>query len=124
MDKKEALEIVQKNGLELDNLPAHFKKNKEIVLEAVKEDGYALDDADDSLKKDREIVLEAVKQNGYALLLADDSFQKDKEVVLEALKKSGTLKDRDGKTILISLEDIDESLRNDPDILAIVNKKK
>ena len=74
MEKKEALEIVQKNGLELDNLPAHFKK--------------------------------------------------DKEVVLEALKKSGTLKDRDGKTILISLEDIDESLRNDPDILAIVNKKK
>tara|TARA_B110000503_G_C6753704_1_gene252648 strand:- start:84 stop:383 length:300 start_codon:yes stop_codon:yes gene_type:complete len=99
MEKKEALEIVQKNGLELDNLPAHFKKDKEIVLEAV-------------------------KQNGYALLLADDSFQKDKEVVFEALKKSGTLKDRDGKTILISLEDIDESLRNDPDILAIVNKKK
>ena len=46
--------------------------------------------------------------------------------MLEALKNNGTLKvkDRDGKTILISLEDIDESLRNDPDILAIVNKKK
>ena len=102
MDKKEALKIVKKDGYWTEGW-----------LQAVYH-----------FKKDREIVLEAVKQNGYALLLADDSFQKDKEVVLEALKKSGTLKDRDGKTILISLEDIDESLRNDPDILAIVNKKK
>ena len=32
MDKEEALKIVQKDGLELKNLPDHFKKDKEIVL--------------------------------------------------------------------------------------------
>ena len=99
MDKKEALKIVQEDDWQLKDLPAHFRKDKKFILEAV-------------------------KLNGHALEYADDSLKKDKEVVLEALKKSGTLKDRDGKTILISLEDIDESLRNDPDILAIVNKKK
>ena len=70
MDKKEALKIVQRDGLELINLPAHFKKDKEVVLEAVK----------------------ATR--------------------------------RDHKYNIDVLEIIDESLRNDPDILAIVNKKK
>ena len=36
MDKKEALKIVQRDGLNLRNLPAHYKKDREIVLEAVK----------------------------------------------------------------------------------------
>ena len=57
MEKKEALEIVQKNGLELDNLPAHFKKDKEIVLEAVKQNGYALRYADDNFKKDKDALI-------------------------------------------------------------------
>ena len=39
MDEERALKIVQKDGLELENLPDHFKKNKEIVLEAVKQEG-------------------------------------------------------------------------------------
>ena len=58
MDKEEALKIMQKDGLELKNIPNHIKKVEEIVLEAVIQDGYALQHADDSLKKDKEIVLE------------------------------------------------------------------
>jgi hypothetical protein len=61
-----------------------------------------------------------VKINGYALEYADDSLKKDKEVVLEAVKATR----RDHKYNIDVLEIIDESLRNDPDILAIVNKKK
>ena len=104
MDKKEALKIVKKDCNELENLPAQFKKDKEIVLEAVKQDGYVIAIIDESLKKDKEIVLEALKKvdkdypwhGGYSTYLTP------KEL----------------------LGDVDYSLRNDPDILAIVNKKK
>ena len=37
MDKKEALKIVQEFGPKLEELPDHFKKDKEIVLAAVKD---------------------------------------------------------------------------------------
>ena len=58
MDKKEALKIVKKDGYELENLPANFRKDKEVVLESIKETGgYTLEYADDSLKKDSEVVL-------------------------------------------------------------------
>ena len=43
----------------------------------------------------------------------DDIFKKDKEIVIEAIKQ-----DKD------ALECADKSLWNDPDILAVVNKKK
>lgn len=35
MDKKKAIKIVKKDGLELRNLPINFKKDKEIVLTAL-----------------------------------------------------------------------------------------
>jgi len=56
MEKKEALKIVQRDGLELKNLPAHFKKDKEIVLEAVKQNSFALNYADESLRNDPDIL--------------------------------------------------------------------
>ncbi len=192
--KEKALRLVQKDGFELQNLPAHFKKDKEVVLEAIEEIGYALEYADDSLKKDKEIILkaiktngdvlqyadkslkkdrkfilEAVKQNGVALEFVEESLKKDQEVVLEAVKRSGwalqfadknlkknkeivleavkhtgfalefadkSLK-KDKEIVLETVkshavhfpdnpypDDADDSLRNDPDILAIVNKKK
>jgi len=56
MEKKEALKIVQRDGIELKNLPVHFKKDKEIVLLAVKQWGGVLQYADDSLKNDPDIL--------------------------------------------------------------------
>ena len=80
----------------------------------MKSRGYALQFADKSFRKDKEIVLEAVISDAYcALKYADKSFRKDKEIVLEAVKRNG-----------VALEHADESLKNDPDILAIVSKKK
>ena len=54
-----------------------------------------------------------MKLNGAALQQVDDIFKKDKEIVIEAIKQ-----DKD------ALECADKSLWNDPDILAVVNKKK
>ena len=106
MDKKEALKIVKKDGFELENLPDHFKKDKDIVLEAVKQWGNTLVYADNSLKKDREIVLEAIKQDGLVLEHVDNSLKKDKEIVLIAVKQYGT-----------SLEYADNSLKKDKEIV-------
>ena len=38
MDKKDALKQVSENGMDLENLPEKFKKDKEIVLKAVSND--------------------------------------------------------------------------------------
>lgn len=64
MDKKEALKKVQELGTELENLPDHFKKDKEVVFAAVKSVVPALAYADDSLKKDPDI-LAAVEKYKY-----------------------------------------------------------
>ena len=93
------------------------------MLELMKQDGEAIVFADESLKKDKKFILKAVKQYGGALEHADESLKKDKEVVLEAVKQGAD----DFKSVGFNLhyeEFADESLRNDPDILAIVNKKK
>jgi len=42
--------LVKKNGLELENLPTHFKKDREIVLAAVKGNGSVLEYVHSSLK--------------------------------------------------------------------------
>ena len=82
MDKKEALEIVKKDGEKITSLPENFQKDREVVLEAIKNFPLALHDVSykhKSLLKDRELVLEAVK-NGSSVLFNDDidkSFLKD-----------------------------------------------
>ena len=48
--------MVKKNGLELENLPTHFKKDREIVLAAVRSDGFAIVDTDRKLTMDRDIL--------------------------------------------------------------------
>jgi hypothetical protein len=41
INKKQALNIVKKNGLNLSKIPHKFKKDREIVLAAVRNDGFA-----------------------------------------------------------------------------------
>jgi len=163
MNKKEALRLVKKDGAELNNLAAHFKKDKDIVLTAVKQMGNAISYADESLRKDRKIALAAVKQNGTAINYIDESLKKDEKFVkainweavnndfaeaagmsslpknqaLEFVKKDGlTLKylhhlKKDKEVVIAAIKKNDmalqfahKSLWNDPDILAILNKKK
>jgi len=56
MDNKEALNLVQEHGYNLERLENEFKKDKEIVLLAVTQDGYSMEYADKSLKKDPDIL--------------------------------------------------------------------
>ena len=53
MTREEALELVNEDAFNLDNLPEEFKKDREIVLAAVQQYGVALEYADESFKKDK-----------------------------------------------------------------------
>ena len=66
--------MVKKNGLELENLPKHFKKDREIVLAAVRSDGFAIVDADSKFLDDKEIAIAAIKNNTGAFLLLNKNF--------------------------------------------------
>ena len=123
-DKKFILEAVKQNAPALKYVDESFKKDKEIVLEAVKQTGYALEYVDESFKKDKEIVLEAVKQTGFALEYADDRLKKDKEIVLVALKSNVAHYAKWSLIGDVYPDGADDSLRKDPDILTILNKKK
>ena len=112
MDKKEALKIVQEEPLSLEELPAMFKKDKEVVLEAVTNFGDALEFADKSLKKDKEIVIEAVTNYGPALEFADERFKKDKRFILDLAKLGSD-----------ALEFAHESLKKDKEIILEAVKK-
>ena len=58
MNKKEIIQLINEDKLELDNLSEKVKKNKDIFLYLVKKHAYALKYADNSLTKDKQIVLE------------------------------------------------------------------
>eukprot|EP00971_Amphidinium_carterae_P203949 4047363-Amphidinium_carterae.1 len=56
------LEDVKRNGLNLRDVPARYRADREIVLAAVQQNGQALKYAAEECKADREIVLAAVQQ--------------------------------------------------------------
>ena len=84
---------------------------REEALKLVQEDGFELENLPEEFKKDKEIVLAAVECDGYALNCVDESLKKDREVVMAAVEQNGT------KYVL---ELADQSLQNDPDILALL----
>ena len=73
--------MVKKNGLELENLPKHFKKDREIVLAAVRSDGFAIVDADSKFLDDKEIAIEAIKNNTGAFLLLNKKLTEDNDII-------------------------------------------
>ena len=73
--------MVKKNGLELENLPKHFKKDREIVLAAVRSDGFAIADADSKFLDDKEIAIEAIKNNTGAFLLLNKNLTMDRDIL-------------------------------------------
>ena len=89
MDKKEALRLVKKDGFELKNLPAHFKKDKEIVLVAVKHSqyGHPLEYADERLRKDKKFISELVRLNPSVIVYIHDSLTKDKKFLQRSIDK-------------------------------------
>lgn len=57
MDKKEALLLVKRNGLELKNLPDEFQKDRDVVIEAIESNPTAIEYVHESLKKDMQAKL-------------------------------------------------------------------
>ena len=62
---------------------------------------------------DKKEAIKKIKAGDFFLGDADKKLKADKEVVLAAVKQD-----------VSALEYVDDSLKNDPDILAIVNKDK
>lgn len=82
INKKQALNIVKKNGLNLAKIPHKFKKDREIVLAAVRNDGFAFVDADKKFLNDKEIAIEAVKNNHLAyLVLINSNLMEDSDIL-------------------------------------------
>ncbi len=64
---------------------------------------------------DKKKIFQKIETGYFSLQEADDKLKADKEVVLAAVKQDVSALD---------LDYVDDSLKNDPDILAIVNKGK
>ena len=101
------LKAVGVNGSSIEYANEEFKKDKEIALKAVSSREYRFSYCliDESLQNDREIVEAAVKNDGAVWRHLPDNFKKDKEILLLAIDDIGS-----------DFEDVDESLRNDPDV--------
>ena len=147
-DDKKVFELIKIGKFE--DIPSESWKNRDVVLKAIEVSADGLKFADEKFHYDREIVLKAVKSHGYSLEhVKNKNFLEDQEIVLEAIKSSdsGVLEsllgishdwDAPPKKLLSNKEFIinavkldaecldytDDSLKNDPDILAIVNKDK
>jgi hypothetical protein len=137
-DKDIVLSAVKQVGTAITFADESLRKDRKIALAAVKQNGTAISYIDESLKKDEKFVkaidweavnnefaeaagmsslpknqaLEFVKKDGLTLKYLHH-LKKDKEVVIAAIKKND-----------MALQFAHKSLWNDPDILAILNKKK
>jgi hypothetical protein len=111
------LEVVKKEGLQLEYASDELKNDRELVLAAVKANGSALEYASDELKNDREVVVEAVKCNAYALDYTSDYLKNDKEIILEAINRSS-----------VAFQFVSDKMKLDEDILNLYldqkNKKR
>ena len=145
-DDKKVFELIKIGKFE--DIPSESWKDRDVVLKAIEVSADGLQFADEKFHFEREIVLKAVKSHGYGLNnVKNKNFLEDQEIVLEAIKSSdsGVLESLLGmsydwdappkkllsnKEFIINavkldtecLEYADDSLKNDPDILAIVNK--
>jgi hypothetical protein len=131
MDKKEALELINK-GL-FEQVPTIYWKDRDIVKKAIKVSMDGLQFADQSFQNDREIVLAAVKFHGGSFgYIMNKEFLKDEEITFEALKSSdysiletcdsSLLKNKQFmlKAVKVTSEALqfaDEALKKDPDII-------
>ncbi len=69
-DRNEAMEMVAKNGINLQYLSADLRNNEEIVKIAVSRNGWALEYASPRLQDKEEVVSIAVSNWGLALQFA------------------------------------------------------
>ena len=92
-------------------------QSKEFIVELLKSETkgavlWSLNEFPTSYWSDEEFVKAAIKFNGDTLQYANDIYKKNKEVVIEALKSSKS-----------AIQFVDESLKNDEDVLALLSIK-
>lgn len=131
------LEAIKSSCFAIEFASNRLKNYKNIILEAVKKSGCLLYYASEKLKNNKKIVLEAVSNNGYSLSYASNRLQNDKKVVIKALESSNisfaysSYKIRSNKNIALlavkkygssMIEYLSNELKNDKDILLMVNK--
>ena len=87
------LDVVKRNGLELEYVEDELIDCEEIILAAVKQNGLALEFASDNLRENCDIVLAAVLQNPSALesVIFGEYDEDNFKTVLCAIKKDGML---------------------------------
>ena len=99
-------------------MPDKLKDDKEVILEIVKRDGYDLNVASPRLKDDEEVAMVAAESNASALFYMSDRVKKNKEIVLKALSD---YHDAGSGTEFALTKYIPEELRDDYDVaLALV----
>ena len=99
-------------------MPDKLKDDKEVILEIVKRDGYDLNVASSRLKDDEEVAMVAASSNASSLFYMSNRVKKNKEIVLKALSEYN---DPSSGTEFALSKYIPEELRDDYDVvLALV----
>jgi hypothetical protein len=140
-------EILTQNGSAFEFLNKKQRGNENLALSAVLKTPDAIQFVTNKLWNNRDFVLKAVKQNASTLVYIKESYRKDREIVLAAVnnpeivnttryeskakredKEIGRTVPLRGKPTYIyyvsAFEFIDQSLRNDREIVTIAVKKK
>lgn len=86
-EQKAGIELVLKDGMELENLSPRLKNNKPLVRIAVSQNPRALEFAALDLKEDRDIALAALKKDKNLFLNAvGPNLRENKEFILEVIE--------------------------------------
>ena len=122
MTKQEAIDLVNKRGSELQNLPENFKDDKDIVMAAISNSSDAFEYASDRLRSDRECTILALKvfylgQEGIFCnnlqYVSSEDLKNDKEI----LKIAAAGHDQ-------AIMHFPEKWKNDKELLEIILSKK
>lgn len=87
--RDEVYPIVSKDGLLLEHVPQHLKKDFELVNDAVMQNAHSFRYADDELKKHKGLVLNAVKRSFEMFRHADYSLRDDRKYVYRCILQAG-----------------------------------
>ena len=106
-NKPFALELVKRNGLNLQGVSERLRHDRDVVLAAIKENHLAIEYAGEEFDEDSEImsayqkgnpplsnrqqVLAAIEKDPMAIGEVSEEFWDDKEVMLAAVKRNGNL---------------------------------
>ncbi|MBX9597697.1 MAG: DUF4116 domain-containing protein [Burkholderiales bacterium] len=130
--KKEALDLVKKNGQALQTLNNELRNDREIVLAAINQYCYALRFASNQLKSDKDVVLSAINHNTLSLQYASEKLLNDKQFISSVIKKDGmalqyaseNLQDDKGLVLLalknngMFLQHVNKMLREDVEVIS------